>query len=575
MINYNIIPTKIPGTIFTSLSGGDQSLLVRYFHALEPVHYSILNRPLKDLEVRQMVIAKAIDVLHTSMSSRTYYPFLVQPIIVSETTNTDLPTEIIWDMHISHPDGWRNFRLAKILRMSGTNENSTEFDSYTGVLRFVFSASKTTSDTEYAILYSDYVIDSELSFQLSEFKPVLTDSLSTLEVSEINQFSGRITFFTLDFTNNTHGDLFNVLLPPTDSGTNGNDMFSAPSTYEIADSLPGSTNITGDFELESISHGTGILTDGALNSIPSQIVSNENILSSLAYPFGVEANLTSVDGIMIPNGLFSEFVINAPDNEQPTGDSTDLYNTVWLSRIKRVDDRNIELYFSTYNPSGQDVEFAFLQLSSTDTSNTILPIIPTNNILGQFGPNSSEFIQGFGKGHVKLSSKWDGPVESITDLFNSMFSLGFVVNTVFVVSSTRISPFGLNRSSKNTPTDGQRAALIGSVGLNRRNVPLNPNNNNRYVTELDEGLGEQIDLNQRDGILPNAAIERFGSVGTRVHKLIYLGIDHDLVTDDDNFYNSHVLPRLVILLGREPVFGDEWYDGRRFAKYNGNSWQTP
>jgi hypothetical protein len=160
------------------------------------------------------------------------------------------------------------------------------------------------------------------------------------------------------------------------------------------------------------------------------------------------------------------------------------------------------------------------------------------------------------------------------DFFNSMSALGSVVNTIFTVSSTRISSFGLNRSPKNIPTNGQNSALAGSVGIGRRNVPLNPNNTNRFVTELDEGLGEQIDLNQRDGILPNVAIDRIGFTGTRIHKLIYLGIDHDLVADDDNFYNNHVLPRLVILLGREPIFGDEWYDGRVFAKYNGNSWQT-
>jgi len=42
------------------------------------------------------------------------------------------------------------------------------------------------------------------------------------------------------------------------------------------------------------------------------------------------------------------------------------------------------------------------------------------------------------------------------------------------------------------------------------------------------------------------------------------GTDHD--------YDTDVLPRLRILLGRNPIFGDIWYDGTRFKTYNGDSW---
>jgi hypothetical protein len=570
MINYNIIPTKIPGTIFNSLSGGDQNLSVRYYQALDPVHYSVLNRPIKDLEVRQMVIAKAIDTLNLSINSRVYHPFLIQPIIVSEATNFNLPTEIIWDMTISHPNGWHNFRLAKILRLSGNNINTTESDFYTGSLRFIFSASRRNSNREYAIFYADYDIDSPLSYQISELMPVLSDeNLDTLNLSEIDGFTGSITFLTLDFTNKSYSDLFDVLAPNTGTGNTG------PAVYEIADSAPGSTDITGDFNFQSISHGTGLITEGVLNTIPSQVVSGSSILQSIGYPFDIDADLTSIDGIMIPTGLFSEFVIIAPNNDLQTGDNSNTSNPVWLSKIQRVDSGNLRLFFSTLSTDGTTVEFAFSELLLTDNAGLIKVITPTNNVISRLPSTDQQFMQGFGRGHYKLSSKWDGPNETIIDFFNAMGSLGSLTTTSFTLSSTRLSSFAVNRTSRNIPTSGQRDALEGSVGLGRRSSPLNPNANNRFVTELDEGLGEQIDLTAQPNINPNSAIERYGHVGTRTHKLIYLGIDYDLISDDQNFYDNHILPRLVILLGRNPVFGDEWYDGKRFAKYNGNSWQTP
>lgn len=578
-INYNIIPTKIPGTIFSSLSGGDQTLSVRYLGPLEPVHYAILNRPLKDIEIRQMVIAKAIDTLSTSVGSRIYYPFLIQPIVVSNITNIDLPTEIIRDMHISCPAAWHNFRLVKIVRRSGSNDlNGTGGYGYTGQLRFVFSASRNNSDTEYAIFYADYTIDSDLSYQLMRLNKVTTDALDVLSPSESNQFNGQITFSTLDYTDQEIADFFDVLAPPTSPETDVNGYYITPSVYEIADSPAGSTSITGDFNSVSLSHGTGLITDSAVNSIPSQVVDNQNILNALGYPFDTNANLISVDGISIPTGMFSEFDLIAPGSDQPTGDITNAFYPVWISKIRRIDETSstIQLYFSTHNNKTipEAVEFAALTLSITDTINDVLPIIPLNNVLGYVGSDSSSFVQGFGTGHVKLSSLWDGPTQVIQDFFESFLTLGSITDTVFTKSSTRIAS-GLSRNSKNVPTNGQFNALKGTTGVGRRSTPSNPGDNNRFITESDEGLGEQIDLEAVSGISPSVAIDRYGHAGTRTHKLIYLNIDHDLMSDDSNFYDTQVLPRLTVLLGRQPRFGDEWYDGRRFTKYNGNSWQTP
>jgi hypothetical protein len=574
-INYNIIPTKIPGTIFASLSGGDQTLSVRYLGALEPVHYAILNRPLKDIEVRQMVIAKALDTISDSIGSRMYYPFLIQPIVVSNITNIDLNVNIIRDLQISCPADWYDFRLAKIVRISGQNDVD---GAYTGRLRFIFSASMVNSPTEYAIFSADYVIESSLSFQVMPLSKVSADSLGVLSPSELNRFSGQITFSTLDFSDQTVADLFDVLAPPTDDETDQGGLYLTPAVYEIADSPAGGTLVTNDFRSIGVSHGTGLLIDSAVNTIPAQVISNQSILNAIGYPFDNTASLLSTDGIAIPTGMFSEFDLIAPGSDQPTGDNTNAFYPVWVSRIRRLDDSatTIQLHFATHNnkPIPEAIEFATLNLSVTNTVNDVLPIVPINNVLGYVGSDAESFLQGFGQGHVKLSNLWDGPTQIIQSFFQSFMSLGSLTSTIFTKSSTRISS-GLSRNSKNVPTNGQFDALRGTTGTGRRSVPSNPGENNRFITESDEGLGDQIDLESASGVTPHPAIDRYGHAGTRIHKLIYLNIDHDLVSDDVNFYNNQVLPRLVALLGRQPKFGDEWYDGRRFTKYNGNSWQTP
>ncbi|GAG34935.1 unnamed protein product, partial [marine sediment metagenome] len=38
-------------------------------------------------------------------------------------------------------------------------------------------------------------------------------------------------------------------------------------------------------------------------------------------------------------------------------------------------------------------------------------------------------------------------------------------------------------------------------------------------------------------------------------------------------YDTDILPRLRALLGRDPEFGDFWYDGTRLKFFNGDTWQ--
>jgi len=578
-INYNLIPAKTPGTLFSSLSGGDQNLAVRYFVAAEPLYYEVLNRPLKDLEVRQMVIAKAIDTLQLSVGSRFYFPFLTQPRIIAGTTDLDLPTEIIWDMHMSFPESWDTFRLAKILRISGGNGTT----GYTGTLRFIFTASRAGSSVEVATLYADYVIDSDLTYQLIRMQPVLSGQLNILSSDERAQFSGFLTFLTLDVTNQEVQDLFDTLAPPANTATDSLGFYLNPATYEIADSIAGGTAITGDFDFQQISHGTGLLTDSALNTIPSQTVSSQGLLNALNYPFDGDANLISVDGVQIPAGLFSEFDITAPAGDEPTGDSSGLFFPVWVNRIQRLGTSNnsLRFYFATYNvtddnPIQDPVEFAILDLLQSYGPDRLVEITPINNLKNYIGTDSTSFNQHFGRGLVKLSNLWDGTNPQIDDLYNSMAALGAIDETVFTKSSSRLGPLAVDRASKYIPTIGQSEALAGTIGVGRRTTPLNPNDNNRYVVELDEGLGAEVDLEAINGVNPNTAIERLGYAGSRVHKSVFMCVDQGLVDNSDPaFYTNEVLPRLRALFGRDPIFMDFWYDGSRLLFFNGDTWQSP
>lgn len=579
-INPNLIPSKAPGTLFTSFTGGDLSLLVRYFAPLDPVYYEVLNRPLKDLEVRQLIIAKAIDTLQIAYGSQFYFPFLIQPRLVSGTTEFNVPVEWIWDMHMSIPENWDTVRLAKIKRVQGNNGTS----GYDGVLRFIFTAVLEGSTTEVAVMYADYTIDNPLTYQLSKLQPVMPGEESVvLEADDRNRFSGFITFSTLDVNDQTIQDLFDLLAPPTNQTLNTSGYYVTPASYEIADSVAGGTAITGDFNQSQISHGTGILTDSALNTIPNQIVSSQVLLDSLNYPFSTDSTLQSVDGVIIPSGLFSEFDITAPAGDEPTGDTSGTYFPVWISRIQRFGTGNNQLrfYFATYNvtdsnPSPTPVEFAIMDLLSGGIAGDVVEIIPYENLRDITGVNAALAGQNFGRGHVKLSDIWSGTSSIIQDFYVAMASLGSVDQTEFTKSATRLGPLAVSRVNKYVPTLGENQALAGTTA--RRTPTIPPSDSNRYVNEKDQGLGQRIDLEVGGSLPPNPAIERYGYAGTLVRQTVQLCLNQTLIGTtnvDANFYPNHVLPRLRILLGRDPIFGDEWFDGIRFMRYNGDTWQTP
>lgn len=579
-INPALVPTIAPGDLFSELTT-NASVNVRWLVALDPVYYSVLNRPLADIVLRQLIIAKAIDQVEASLGNQVLYPFLVQPKVSYSTTEVDVPINWIWDISISLPENWENVRLAKIKRLSGTNGTETAGD-YTGKLRLIFTAQKQNSLTEVAVFYADYEIDSILTYQRVRLIVVETPEESTvIDPQEANTVAGFVTFKTLDQTKLVTQSFYNLVAPPTDGTDLDSDgLFDTPAVYSIVDSAAGTASTAGDFDINPISHGTGILTDSAYNPIPPLSSDPQTWIEAFNYPFDVSANLTAAGslGITIPTGLFREFCIVAPASDEPTGDSTGLYFPVWVSSLQYVASDTVRFIFSTHNvtdsaPSTEPIEFAKLDLVSTMTSGQSVAIEPIADL---FTGASGLKEQHFGKGHVILSSLWDGTATDVQDFFTAMSLVpGSPGEVQFLQASTRLSSFSVSRVPKYIPTIGQSQALAGSTS--RLTTPIEPSEDNLYVTESDQGLGNKIDLEASSGVNPHAAIDKYGYSGSLCHRLIYLCVDSNKLPSDSDtggseFYDNEILPRLTVLLGRAPVFGDEWFNGSRFLRYTGNVW---
>lgn len=575
------VPTKAPGTLFSSLAGGDTSLNIRWLVATDPAYYEVLNRPLADITVRQLVLAKALDTLTMSQGHINLYPYVIQPRVSSGTTEIDVPLRWIWDMQASLPKKWENLRLAKIKRISG--ENSTT-DGYTGELRLIFTANVQNSSTEIAIFSADYRIDSYLTYQPVRMSVVTSAEEPTpIDPTEDETVAGFLIFRTLDTTEQDVQAFLDLMAPPIDTSTDSAGYFINPAVYEIADSPVGGATVSNDFATIAIVHGTGLLTDSAWNPIPNLDTDVQSWIDTFNYPYDSIANLTSQDGIIIPRGLFREFDITAPAGDLPTGDTSGTFYPVWVHRIEKVDDAGTRLrfYFATYNitdtesggsPSTVPVEFASLDLVYSNTPNEIIAITPLDNLLLRTGTDADLFNQHFGRGHVVLSTLWNKATSDIDDFYNSFLTItGTPADTIFTIDSTRLSSYGVSRVPKYIPTIGQSQAMLGSTS--RRNVPINPSFSNRYITEADQGIGDQIDLDSQTSIIPNAAVERYGYTGGLAHRAIRLVVDATALGSDPAFYDTEILPRLRILLGRDPQFGDWWWNGTRVMFFNGDTWQ--
>ena len=564
------------------MTGGDTTLNIRWLTAADPAFYETLNRPLADLTLRQLVIAKAVDSLQLAIGKENLFPFLVQPVVGSGTTVEDVPPKWIWDMHASMPKKWENLRLAKIKRISG--ENSTT-SGYSGSMRLIFTANIQNSTTEVAIFYADYKIDSVLTYQLLRFGIVNSLEEGTpIDPGESETVTGFLIFRTLDVLDQAITDFYDLVAPPADTtDSNSDGYYDNPAIYEIIDTIAGGTAVTDDFGTSALSHGTGLLIDSAWNAIPQLDSDIQSWIVSFNYPFDSLANRNSVDNITIPAGIFREFDITVPAGDNPTGDSSGTFYPCWVTRIERIGtgSNQLRFFFGTYNvtdaeiggsPSTTVIEFASLDLLRTYTEGEIVEISPITNLKLVSGTESTEFEQHFGRGHVVLSSLWNGTTSEVEDFFDE-FDLIVVSppDTEFSQSATRISSFGISRVPKYIPTIGQSRALAGSTA--RLAMAINPGDENRYVTEQDQGVGNQIDLEAVSGISPNTSIDRYGFTGALTHRIVKLVISANSLGDSPSTYTNDILPRLRVLFGRDPKFGDYWYNGTRLMFYNGDSWQ--
>ncbi len=574
-INPNLVPTVDPGQLMNRLTT-DDSLAIRWLVASDPAYFETLNRPTADLAIRQLILAKTLDTINLRLGHQALFPFVIQPRIVSGTTVDDIPLGWIWDMNISLPQKWENLRLAKIKRVSGLNASGSTL-IYDGSLRLVFTANEVGSVVEVAVFQTDYVVDSDLTYQIMPTEiPTSSEESNPIDPGEAETIAGWITFRTMDTSDADVQDFLDLIAPPIGTEDSGGE-YPTPTVYEVQDSDPGGPSNPSDFDALALSHGSGILTLSAWNPIPSLDSDVETWLTAFNYPFDETALLQSGTHptIIMPKAIFKEFNIVAPASDEPTGDATGTYYPVWLSAIERLDAQadNLKLYFSTYSvgepQTTTPIEFATLDLNRDDTEGKILPIVQNDHLFPAYASNN-EFYQGFGLGFVVLSRKW-GVTSSELDDFFDLFPAIIDSPAKVSLSKTagRVSSYGISRVPDTIPTTGQSEALFGS-----RFPDLTPSADNRYVVELDQGLGTAEDFST-NATLPidrrvNTDIEDIGYTGSLTHRVVKLVVDSGGTAHD---YENDILPRLTILLGRAPAFGDYWYDGTRLKFFNSDSWQ--
>ena len=168
-----------------------------------------------------------------------------------------------------------------------------------------------------------------------------------------------------------------------------------------------------------------------------------------------------------------------------------------------------------------------------------------------------------------MSDLWTGANININEFYNNV---DLNNELVFNRNNTRIGSFGVSRTSKFTLNLGQSQALAGTTSLNTS--PISPSSSNKYVTELDQGLGNAVDFTAFTDIPGHVAFDSVGYTGALNHRVVKLVVDSTAVPNDPAFYSTYILPRLRKLLGnRDPQFGDGWYNGVRFMWHNGDSWQ--
>ncbi len=567
------VPTINPGSLFYSLTTNN-SLAIRFLVSQDPHYFDTYNRPMADIALRQLILAKTIDQIGLRLSHQALFPFLVPPTVDVATAKISLPTSWLWDCHVSLNAKYTSLRLAQIERISGQNNPSD--GTFTGRFKLIFTATVNDGAVETGIFTAQYEIDSSLTFQVVAISPCTETEFSpALPTSEVGSIAGYIIFRTLDHT--IDAGFLTALAPPVGGTSLTDGTYAIPAVYDMTDTVMGGTAVTDDFELDAVAHGTGMLVSSAFCALPPVQTDEPSILSALNYPWKTGANLQSLDDkSTIPNNLFSIFDLVTPMGDRDTDDANPY--PVYLTSIRRLDPaaNSIELFFSTKNTvvgstSAALIEFASLVLSrasfGTGGPGTAIRIYPTNNLIDTADLETVLKRQNFGTGFVVLNSTWANDT-TITDLFDSLTPiLDDPADRAFMAE---LGEFAMSRAPSTVPTIGQSQAMAGTSA--RRETPVSPSDLNRFVTEQDQGMGDQVDFTQ---LVPpfasNPDIEDVGYKGSLLARKFVLKVN---TANDANFnYDTDILPRIRILLaGRDPIFGDVWYDGTVFKTFNGDTW---
>ena len=571
-IDSALVPSISAGQLFERFTT-DTTLNVRWVGPQEPVLFEVINRPMADITLRQLIIAKALDEVELSLSFLSLFPFLVPPYVNYGSGTSPLPQSWIWDMHTSIPAKWEYLRLARIERIKGVNNGGSGGEQITGILRLAFTAQLTGSATETSLFTADYQIDTSLTYQIVPIIAATSGSYdpepNPIDPSEVDTIAGFLIFRTLDVTDSAVIQFYNYMAPPVNQTVNAQGYYVNPAIYNLVASTGGGST-PDDFLAGSLNHGTGILVVSAYNSIPALNADFATWLESANYPFRINTTgmPISQDGIQVPSAIFNEFNMTVPAADQPTGDSTNLFSPVWLSSITRVDTLATTLLFtfSTYtilddNLTPQVVEFANLTLThggvNPMVSGQVVPIVPVANLLKADGSDQASFMQQFGAGHVVLGAIWNTTL--IENFFQNFLALVNTNVTLYNQSTATLSSYALSRVPRYVPTKGEWDALRGSTS--RLTTAVNPSDTNRYITEGDQGLGDKVDFRTISGIVQNPDIDDIGYNGSLAHRFVYMGVN---ANGSSHSYNTDILPRLRCLLGRDPQFGDCWFDGTIF-----------
>jgi len=253
MPNFNsgLVPTITPGTIFDRFLS-DETINIRWLTALDPAYFEAINRPMADITLRQLIIAKALDTQNAKLGAASIFPFLITPQVTNGSSSVELPVRLFWDMHVSIPGRWRNLRLARVDRISGANN-----PDITGTARFIWAAEDSSDgDTEKALFYADYEIDSDVTYQIAPITLVdsgIANPLTAAPDGQANFIGGLVVFRTGDLDDSTFSSFFEFVGP----GTN--------FKYEVVDTDGSEVETFSEFGL---SHGRGLMVASAFNVIP-------------------------------------------------------------------------------------------------------------------------------------------------------------------------------------------------------------------------------------------------------------------------------------------------------------------